>query len=491
MKKLRRTDSNAASDATLLALVRLMTMCLSLVTTRVLSTYLSTFAYGTYAQVMLITTTATSLTIMGLIDAANYYYCGTQETEKRESYVATIFTLQCCTGVLAGMVILLLAGPICSYFGNAQLRGYLIFTAVLPLLQNGISLLQVLLVSVGKARQLAIRNLIISVVRMLCAIVAGMYKNVRVVFAVSVILNSGQILFFWWSLKKSGCYIRLAACNFRLSSSILKYSVPMAAYTLVNTLNRDMDKYLISAVTDTETLAIYSNAAKILPFDILLTSFMTVLVPYITRQIAQERYGDAVSTYRSYLEISYIFTALLACGVLSAAPEAMQLLYSEKYLSGLPVFCVYIINDIFHFANITLILSASGKTKLLMRLGFVGLAANFVLNILLYHLLGVVGPALATLLVSLGLGVCILHFSAQQLRASMRELFDRKYLLMFSLECVCGAAAFSVVRYWLCAAGVHYLAVLVIIGAGYVLCVGLPNRKHFMRALKQISALKS
>lgn len=112
----------------------------------------------------------------------------------------------------------------------------------------------------------------------------------------------------------------------------------MAVFTLVNALNRDMDKYLISAVSDTQTLAIYANAAKVLPFDILLIAFMTVLLPHITRQIAAKRYGDAVETYRAYLEISYISTALLACGVLAAAPEAMRLLYSEKYISGLPVF---------------------------------------------------------------------------------------------------------------------------------------------------------
>ena len=83
MKKLRRMDGNAAGDAAVLALVRAMTMCLSLVTTRVLSTYLSTFAYGTYAQILLIVSTTASLTMFGLIDAINFYYCGAAEPEKQ------------------------------------------------------------------------------------------------------------------------------------------------------------------------------------------------------------------------------------------------------------------------------------------------------------------------------------------------------------------------------------------------------------------------
>ena len=217
---------------------------------------------------------------------------------------------------------------------------------------------------------------------------------------------------------------------------------------------------------------------------------MTVLLPHITRQIVERRYIDAVETYRSYLEISYISTALFALSVLTAAPEAMNLLYSEKYLSGLPVFCIYIISDIFHFASITLILTASGKTKLLMRIGLTGLVVNFVLNIIFYHFFGVVGPAIATLLVSLGLGAFILHYSANELHASIHDLFDCKFLMKFTVECIGGVLIFTTVRYWLRTMEMYYLGVFIITCGGYILCVGLPNLKRFMIDIKQISSLK-
>lgn len=492
MNKTGQINKNTTSgDAAALAAVRLMTMCLSLVTTRVLSTYLSTFEYGTYAQVLLIVSTTASLTTFGLIDAINFYYCGTKDLAKRESYVATILSMQCCLGVIAGMVILLLTVPICKYFGNQELKKYLIFAAILPLLQNGISLLQVLFVSVGKARQLAVRNLVVSVAQLVCAIAAGMVlKDIGIIFAVSVTLNIGQIAFFIWSLRKSGCHIHVRSCDFSLSKGILKYSIPMAIFTLVNTLNRDMDKYLISVMSDTETLAVYSNAAKVLPFDILLISFMTVLLPYITRQISEKRYSEAVKTYRTYLEIAYVSTAVLAFGVLAAAPEAMELLYSARYLSGLSVFCIYIIVDIFHFASITLILTVSGKTKLLMKLGFTGLVVNFILNIILYYLCGIPGPAIATLLVSLGMGISILYYSAKELHVTMGELFDCAFAIKFIGECIGGVCVFAAVRYLLKLSGAHYLVVLAVAGGGYMFCVGLLNLKRFKGNLKRISSLK-
>lgn len=492
MNKLHRLDGNAAGDAALLALVRLMTMCLSLITTRILSAHLTTFAYGTYSQVLLIVSTTASVTSLGLIDAINFYYCGTSAPERREACVATILTLQCCVGVLAGLMIVLLAGSVCEYFGNPELRKFLVFAAILPLLQNGISLLQVLFVSVGKAWQLALRNLVISLAQLACAVTAGMYlKRIGLILAVSVMLSVGQILFFLWSLRRSGCRIRLASCDFRLAPAILKYSVPMAVFTLVNTINRDMDKYLISAMSDTQTLAVYSNAAKVLPFDILLISFMTVLLPHITRQIAEKQYVRATETYRAYLELSYSSTVLLALSVFSAAPQAMELLYSEKYLSGLPVFRIYIISDIFHFASITLILTASGRTRLLMRLGFLGLGANLVLNILLYRLLGIAGPALATLLVSLGLGGAILHYSARELHTTIRGLFDCRFLLRFAAECIGGVLLFSSIQRRLRACGMQYLWVLILTAGGYLLCVGLPNLRRFFRNLGQIAGLRT
>ena len=47
----------SSGDALLLTAVKLMTMLLSLVTTRLLSQYLTTYDYGTYSQVLLIAST--------------------------------------------------------------------------------------------------------------------------------------------------------------------------------------------------------------------------------------------------------------------------------------------------------------------------------------------------------------------------------------------------------------------------------------------------
>ena len=63
----------SSGDALLLTAVKLMTMLLSLVTTRLLSQYLTTYDYGTYSQVLLIASTIASITILGMMDGMNFF----------------------------------------------------------------------------------------------------------------------------------------------------------------------------------------------------------------------------------------------------------------------------------------------------------------------------------------------------------------------------------------------------------------------------------
>ena len=479
--------TGTSGDAVLLMFIKLVTIALGLVVTRLLSEHLSVYDYGTYSQILLIVSTVTSLTILGMMDGVNYFYCGRQEQE-REGYISTIFALQSTVSAVAGCAVMALTVPLCNHFDNPDVAGLLIFAAVLPLLQNLLSMLQILLVSVGKARLLAVRNLVVSLLRLAVVIlVVTLVQNVAVILLTTVVLDGAQILLFWVILKKNNCSMSLKAVSPRLLGEILHYCAPMAVFTVVSTLNRDLDKYLVGMMTDTQTLAVYANASKVLPFDIIMTSFTTVLIPQITRLVAQKEWVRAGQLYKVFLEIAYISTGILCCAALAVSPQLMQLLYSEKYVSGLAVFCLYIGVDLLRFTNITLVLSAAGKTKSLMVLGVGTLGANAVLNVVLYGLLGIAGPAVATVLTTLGSGLVILYLGAKELRTGMGHFFDLKFLAVFVLE---NAAAVPLL-YWvqgrLTAMGIHYLLVLGAVAGAYGFGMLALNGKRLLRALKTVN----
>lgn len=488
---MKKTDlrRGASMDAFLLTAIKLVTTVLGLVTTRLLSQYLALHDYGTYSQVLLIVSTVASLTILGMMDGVNYFYSKEQDGEKRESYIATLFTLQTVVSTAVGCIVLLLSAPLCRYFDNPQLQRLLIFGALLPLFQNILYMFQVLLVAVGKARLLAFRNLVVSLVRLGAVIaVVTLFRDVAVILAATVALDVGQILFFVGTLHKSGCRVRLKRADFRLIPSILSYCVPMAVFVMVNALNRDLDKYLIALLTDTETLAVYSNASKPLPFDIVMTSFCTVLMPEITRRVGRGEKEQAARLYKLMLELACVSTGVLCCAALAAAPQLMQLLYSEKYMGGLAVFCIYILVDLIRFTNLTLVLSAAGKTRTIMFLGLGSICANAVLNVALYYAMGITGPALATFLCTLGTGLLMIRFGAKALEVPMKNLLDGKYLLLFFVQSMAVLLVFGGLGHWLAGWGMHYLLILVIVCGGSGIVMALLHGKRLLATLGQVDS---
>jgi len=486
--KHKLTGWGTSGDAIFLMFIKLVTIALGFAVTRLLSQYLSVYDYGTYSQILLVVSTVTSLTILGMMDGVNFFYGTQSDPRERERYISTVFALQFLISTAAGTAVMLLSAPLCAYFDNPQIGKLLIFAATLPLLQNLLNMFQVLLVSVGKARLLAVRNLVVSLVRLgVVLLVVLVVRDIRVILLTTLVLDAGQILLFRVILRGSGCCLRLKSVDMRRVGTIVRYCVPMGVFTAISALNRDCDKYLIALMTDTQTLAVYANASKLLPFDIVMSSFSTVLIPHITRRVAQGDKAGAEKLYRLFLEISLLSTGILCCAALAASPQLMRLLYSEKYVQGLPVFCIYILVDLLRFTNITLVLSAAGKTARLMCYSLGALGMNVVLNYVFFQWMGICGPAVATLVTTLVMGLLIMGSSAAVLQTSLKSLFDRKNLLVFSLESLALVGGLYGLQDWLSGLGIPYFVILVLICGSYGGMMLLLQGKRLLRDLKQVN----
>ena len=472
----------------------MITLVLGILITRVLSGHFSLQEYGTYSQIMLLITTISSMTTLGMMDGINFFFCKESITEKRDSYVSTIFGLQYISGTIVSVGVLLCTIPISKYFGNDSIKPLIIFAAVLPVLHNTIQLLQVMFVAIGKAKQIAVRNFIVSVLKLIAVTLSCyVFNNIAVVFLCQLITDSLQVAYFVITLYKNNCKINLFKFNKTLVREILTYCIPMAMFAVVKSLNRDANKFVISYFTDTETLAVYTNASKLLPFDIIMASFVTVLMPYITSCISKKKYEQCHTLYKSFLEISYISTTILAMGAICIAPELMRFLYTEKYTTqsfSIIVFIIYIFVDIMSVLNITLILSAAGKTKTIMFASIGAFVVNMVLNILLFFAMGEVGPALSTLIVTIGQGILLLSVSAKELKTNIFKMFEIKYLLCFIVElAVCSVAAI-LLRNLMMARGIHYMVILFVVYSLFVGVLLLLNVKRLFKNFKIVNNCK-
>lgn len=495
--KLKNLSSGAATDSIILTFVKFITMALGLVITKLLSTQFSKADYGTYTQAIQVSHTVVSLTILGLTNATSYYYNKTEDKDLKRGYVCTIFGMEYIIGLIGAILIMALNVPIALYYGNESIRPLLWFVAFMPLLTNLINMLQVLFVSVGKAKVIAVRNLIVSVCRLgAVAVACFVTKSVIVIMITTLALDLGQVLFFMFSFGRHDFAV-IPKIMWKHVPGILKFCLPMAVYVLSNSLMRDIDKYVIGYFADEEVYAVYFNASKVLPFDVMTTAFATVLVPIITRQINSGRRQEAIAAYREYLRFGYLTTWILTCGAAVSAKALMCTLYSEDYLDGLTVFILYLVVEMIRFANITTVLSASGKTLKLMVVSVLALALNAGLDIPAYLIFehyrpgrGMVGPAVVTVFITALMCFLLILLGKKELRAKWTELFHFREIGLILAEMAAVGTGCVFLGFFLEKSGLHFVLRAIITYGTFVAIVGGINLKKIFGSLKKINQLK-
>ena len=491
MSKLIKHDGMAI-DALFLTVAKLITSLVSIVITKLLAVKFSLYDYGTYSQAILIVSTVTSLSILGLTDGVNYFYNGNFEEEQKRKNVNTIFMIQFIIGIICAMVILSCNEFITEYMGNPALKPIYIYIMFSPMLSNLVAMYQVLFVSTGRSKMIAVRNLVVSFARLLAVATATLITyNIVTIFIIMLITDIIQVGYFTVSFANRTFCINPFDIDLRMVRTIIAYCLPLAVYILTSTLCRDIDKYVISYFTDTETLAIYTNAAKMLPFDVMTTSFATVMLPYITRYVVNNEYEKSQQLYKEYLSFSYVTTWLIAFGAIVCAKNLMLILYDKKYLSGIGIFIVYILADMIRFANVAIILRAKNKTFQLMLYSLGMLVANFGLNIIFYQLWGIIGPAIATFVVTIIFNFAMLYQGASIIHAKINSLIDFKEMAKTVCSMILAGFVAIAVQKVCERIEANYLIAFIASYGIYALIVFALNIKKVLRILKNMNRIKA
>ena len=482
--------NGAGLDSIILAFVKITTTLLGLVSTKIVSVSFSLSEYGTYSQVILIASVFTSFSIFGLTDASNYFYHNNLGSEDRTKFLSTIFFLQYCLGIICAILVFFSRSFFANYFSNTQYMSASIWVVFIPMMSNLIAMCQVLYVSLGKTKSIAIRNLIVSLIRLITFCLASyLTKSILTILEVTLFCDILQVIYFRVGLHYSGVHISLTKIELKKLKPILVYGLPMACYILLNSFTRDMDKMMIGFFTDTETVAIYSNASKILPFDLFMASLTTVLLPIITKSIKEKNYEILQKIYKNYLNLCFITTWILIVGALICSRDLMVFLYDDKYLDGIWIFRIYLLVSLVSFSNLSIVMSASGRTKELMWISFFVLLTNLILNYLCFIWLGVIGPAISTLLVLAITNFIILLKCSKSMNICTLKLFEAGKIAVLVIETIIVAVICFVLQKVLEASQVFYVIKLFIVIGTFYLVMILLQVKTIVNYIKNINAI--
>ncbi len=432
-----KIGNGAASNSIILMIVSLITNIVGMIISKLLSVNLSLFEFGTYSQAMLVTSTVSSFSSFGLGNATNYFYNKTESEQGQQKYVSTLLSIECVIGIISTSLIILCNNFITAYFDNAQLKRLIYIIAAMPCLTNLTATYQYLFVSIGKAKIIAVRNFIVSIIRLVSVIITCYITyDVSLILIVLLGIDIVELIYFFYVFRKNKFPLSIRFFDKSIIREIMKFSIPLSIYALSGSLNNDIDKYVIGYFADTDTLAIYTNASKRLPFDILTTSFITVLIPVMTRLLNNQKNADAKDLFCSYLRLGSIVGIICGGGCIAFADRIMILLYDEKYLPGLPIFILYLVIEMTLFANVTIVLSATGQTKVMMINSLVVFTLNCIFNVIAYNMIGIYGPAIVTLILSVGSTAGLLHYGSKTLKCKTVDLFKIKEILLISAEAI-------------------------------------------------------
>lgn len=398
MKKSTRAQASLGGEAVRLTVSKIITLCITMATTMMLSRFRTLEEYGTYSQLLLVINFVTSMLMLGLPNCINYFLARAESQEERRRFLSVYYTLSTALSVMIGGILVLAVPLIESFFHNDTIRAFIYFLAVFPWTSIIGASIENILVVYRKTRflmgyRLAHSGLILGTVAAVQWLGFGFKAYMLAFVLVNVLLT---VTVYIIAFRLSGG-IRFLL-DMPLVRSIFTFSIPIGLASTVGTLNAEIDKLLIGYLMDTEQMAIYTNAAKELPLSIVASSITAVLLPQMTRMIKHEKKREAIAMWGVSIELAFIVIAVIVAGVFTFAEDAMSLLYSAKYLPGVSVFRVYTLNLLLRCTYFGIFLNACGQTKKIFWCSILSLILNAILNPIFYWLFGMIGPAIATFL---------------------------------------------------------------------------------------------
>ena len=420
-------------EASLLTVSKMTNLLITMATSMLLSRFRSLEEYGTYSELSLVLNILTTLCMLGIPNAINFFFPRTEDVDERRDFLQTFFSLNTLLSVFAGFVMVVSIPVMVLYFNNNEIYGFYYFAVLMPWAKITIQERGNLFVASCKTKTL-IEHTIANSIALLGIIVLTQLLNQN--FQFYMILYVSVELFFagcvyFQAYKIAGKFT--FRINWTLCKSILVFSVPVGVSDMVNTISREVDKLMIGGFLDTESLAIYTNSAREIALTVISTSFIAVLMPKLSKLIKERKVKDAVDIWKSTTSFTYIFMCFGVAALVVFAPQIITILYSEKYLLGTGVFRIYSLILLWRTAYFGTMLSLYGETKKILYCSIASMLINVVLNYILYVTIGFCGPAWSTF-ISIGIvNLFQLKLSSKITGIPVSKLFPWMDLLRITL----------------------------------------------------------
>lgn len=414
-----------AVKAGILASGKILTGLAGLASLAVLSRIFDKHEYATYRQTLLAYAFLAPLLTLGLPKAL-FYFLPDEQRRPRAVLAENLLPLLLMGAVFA--CFLLFGGQylLAARFNNPELARTLMIIAPYPLFLLPTLAVPACLLARDRAGSVAI-YLFLSRAAMVALVIAAVIIWPTPDAALWATTGGALLALapaLWLMYRSCGDNGELAP-RFSGSWQQVKYSLPLGVAAMIGAFSMNLDKVIVSAMTDTQTFAIYVNGAMQIPLVGMVTgSIAAVILPEMASAFKAGRIRDSLEMWKRAGSkcALIIFPAMVFLFVM--AEEVMTTLYSSAYIASATPFRIYLLMLPTSIVRFDSVYMAANKGNFILVRAVVMLVINGAVSIVLVSRYGYLGAAVAT--VSL-VFLLALPYNAIQIRrimnVPMRSLF--------------------------------------------------------------------
>jgi len=235
----------------------------------------------------------------------------------------------------------------------------------------------------------------------------------------------------------------------RVSKRLRRYSVPLTFTMSANVLNSHVDKVLISVFQGPAAIAFYTLGKQISEFLVMPAHSLGFAVsPTYGAQKARDELDRAASIYETTFENVLLLYVPAATGLVLVADPAVGLIFGTDYTGAVGVVQIFsvfvVVKAVDKITNDGLDYLGRARARAVFK--GVGSTANFLLNLALIPIAGVIGAATATVVTTTAVVGANVYIIDSELDLSIAKL-GRTALRVGAITVVMAAVVWSIRPY--------------------------------------------
>lgn len=388
--------------------------------------------FGIYRQVLLIYFFIERILQFGVRHSLFYFLA--HDPENRHRYVLNAVVVFLGLGILSLIALWIFKNMLGNFFDAPALKTLLPWVGVYILMMLVSSPFETILILESRAEG--------------ASVVAFLTQVFRGVCTIALVLVFGTV--FWglmglilYSTIRCVAYIIYVAKNYGLSLNKdnvtmfrkqIAYAAPMGMSTLIGTIAKRLDQFIVSMFFGPSVFAIYAIGCIQIPLvNTFFHSVGEVVMPKMVEHLKANRKDEFLALWHKLI-IKMSFVGIGSFFLFQAiAYDLITLVYTDKFASSVPVFRIILVLVLSNMICYGLILRSLGDTRKIL---IANIIAFFIAVISTYPLVkyfGLIGAATSMVLVFNANVISQLIFSARQLKISFFQLFQLRAMMKFVL----------------------------------------------------------